>query len=67
MDFLKDLIKINNDILLNDLINKQSLNKEESKKFIETYDKHNNKLFILCKKYHINDYEKEIIRYKLRV
>ena len=63
MDFLKDLIKINNDILLDNLIKKRILNKEESKVFIKYYDKHNNRLFVLCKRYNIDDYEQKIIRY----
>ena len=50
MDFLKDLIKINNDILLDNLIKKRILNKEESKVFIKNYDKHNKWFF-----YHINE------------
>ena len=60
MDFLKDLIKINNLILLDKISNENSLNENEKKQFILKYNKRNNRLFISCKRYNIDDYKIKI-------
>lgn len=65
MDFLKQLLELNNKIYLNELAKKQNLNEEEKIKFIQNYNKRNNRLFIPCKKYRTDDYKTKIKRYKL--
>ena len=65
MDFLKELIEINNVYTLDKIANKQNLGKEEHVKFIEKYNKSNNRLFTPCKKYKIDDYKLRLERYQL--
>tara|TARA_B100001287_G_C22649670_1_gene514552 strand:+ start:1233 stop:1436 length:204 start_codon:yes stop_codon:yes gene_type:complete len=65
MDFLKELIEINNVYTLDKIANKQNLEKEEHVKFIEKYNKSNNRLFTPCKKYKIDDYKLRLERYQL--
>ena len=64
MDFLKELIEINNVYTLDKIANKQNLEKEEHVKFIEKYNKSNNRLFTPCKKYMIDDYKREVEKYE---
>ena len=61
MDFLKDLIEINNLEYLKDLAKEKKLDQEETEQFIQKYNKRNNRLFISCKQYKIDDY-KDIIQ-----
>ena len=65
MDFLKELIEINNVYTLDKIANKQNLEKEEHVKFIEKYNKSNNRLFTPCKKYKIDEYKLRLERYQL--
>ena len=58
MDFLKDLLELNNVIYLEKLAEKQDLEDEEKEGFIKKYNKRNNRLFKPCKKYMIDDYKK---------
>ena len=63
MDFLKELIELNNKLYLNELTKKQNLSEEETEKFIQRYNKRNNRLFIPCKKYRIDEYKIKVKRY----
>lgn len=65
MDFLKDLIELNNVIYLEKLSEKQSLDEEEKEQFIQKYNKRNNRLFKPCKKYTIDEYKIKVDRYSL--
>lgn len=65
MDFLKELIEINNVYTLDKIANKQNLEKEEHVKFIKKYNKSNNRLFTPCKKYKIDEYKLRLERYQL--
>lgn len=60
MDFLKDLIEINNLEYLKDLAKEKKLDQGETDRFIQQYNKRNNRLFISCKKYKIDEYKKLI-------
>ena len=57
MDFLKDLIEINNLDYLKSLAKEKKLDQEETEQFIQQYNKRNNRLFISCKKYKIDEYK----------
>lgn len=65
MDFLKDLLELNNTLYLEKLADKQNLDELERKQFIQKYNKRNNRLFKPCKKYVIDDYKVKIDRYEL--
>ena len=65
MDFLKEILELNNIIYLDKLTKEQNLNEEEKIKFIQKYNKRNNRLFTPCKKYKIDEYKLKIQRYKL--
>ena len=65
MDFLKDLLELNNVIYLEKLAEKQNLDEEEKIQFIQKYNKRNNRLFKPCKKYMIDDYKLKVERYQL--
>ena len=54
MDFLKEILELNNIIYLDKLTKEQNLNEEEKIKFIQKYNKRNNRLFTPCKKYKIS-------------
>ena len=64
MEFLKDLLEINNEIFLMKLAEKQNLDDDNKDKFIQKYNKINNRLFTPCKKYRIDEYEIKVKRYK---
>ena len=64
MDFLKELLELNNVIYLEKLAEKQNLDEEEEG-FIKKYNKRNNRLFKPCKKYMIDDYKTKVERYEL--
>ena len=65
MDFLKDLLELNNVIYLEKMANKQQLDEDESEQFIQKYNKRNNRLFIPCKMYRIDDYKVKVEKYEL--
>jgi len=65
MDFLKDLLELNNVIYLEKLADKQSLDESEREQFIRKYNKRNNRLFKPCKKYMIDEYKVKVDRYEL--
>ena len=65
MDFLKELLELNNVIYLEKLAEKQDLEDEEKEGFIKKYNKRNNRLFKPCKKYMIDDYKTKVERYEL--
>ena len=69
MDFLKELIEINNENFLEKYSIKYISENEENYlekriEFINKYKKKNNNLFTLCKRYNIDDYYKKLIRLK---
>ena len=64
MDFLKDLLELNNVIYLEKLADKQSLDELEREQFIRKYNKRNNRLFKPCKKYMIDEYKVKVDRYE---
>lgn len=63
MDFLKELLELNNVIYLEKLAEKQNLDEEEKIQFIQKYNKRNNRLFKPCKKYMIDEYKIKVDRY----
>ena len=65
MDFLKDLLELNNVIYLTKLAEKQNLDEDGSEQFIQKYNKRNNRLFKPCKKYKIDEYQIKVERYQL--
>ena len=65
MDFLKDLLELNNVIYLEKLAEKLDLDEDEKEVFIQKYNKRNNRLFKPCKKYMIDDYKTKVQRYSL--
>ena len=65
MDFLKDLLELNNVIYLEKLAEKQNLDEDRSEQFIQKYNKRNNRLFKPCRKYKIDEYQIKVERYQL--
>jgi len=65
MDFLKDLLELNNVIYLEKLAEKQNLDEKEKIQFIKKYNKRNNRLFKPCKKYIIDEYKIKVDRHSL--
>ncbi len=63
MDFLEELLIINNLYTLNKIADERELNDEERIEFIQKYNKSNNRLFTPCKKYMIDDYKSEVEKY----
>lgn len=63
MDFLKELLELNNVIYLEKLSEKQNLDEDEKIQFIQKYNKRNNRLFKPCKKYMIDEYKIKVERY----
>ena len=63
MDFLENLIIINNMITLQNLAKEKNLNEEETELFIQKYNKDNNRLFTPCKQYKIDEYRAAIDKY----
>lgn len=64
MDFLEELLIINNLYILNKIADEKNLDNEERKEFIQKYNKSNNRLFTPCKKYMIDDYKREVEKYE---
>ena len=67
MDFLENLMKINNIITLQNLAEDKNLNEEETEIFIQKYNKDNNRLFISCKQYPIDEYKVAVDKYRTRL
>jgi hypothetical protein len=65
MDFLENLIIINNMITLRNLAKDKNLNEEETELFIQKYNKDNNRLFTPCKQYKIDEYRVVTDKYQL--
>tara|TARA_B100000902_G_C26880704_1_gene702440 strand:+ start:465 stop:662 length:198 start_codon:yes stop_codon:yes gene_type:complete len=63
MDFLKELLELNNITYLEKIANEKKLEEEDKEKFIQKYNKRNNRLFKPCKKYKIDEYQLKIQRY----
>ena len=63
MDFLKDLLELNNVIYLEKLAEKQNLDEDEKIQFMQKYNKRNNRMFKPCKKYMIDEYKEKVERY----
>lgn len=64
MDFLEELLIINNLYTLNKIADEKGLVDEERDEFIQKYNKSNNRLFTPCKKYMIDDYKCEVEKYE---
>ena len=60
MDFLEELLIINNIYTLNKIADERGLDDEERIEFINKYNKSNNRLFTPCKKYIIDDYKRQV-------
>ena len=60
MDFLKDLLELNNVITLEKIANEKGFTQDETKQFITKYNKRNNRLFKPCKTYRIDNYRFKI-------
>ncbi len=67
MDFLKDLMKINNELYLEKISKEKNLDIDETILFINKYNKSNNRLFKCQKKYTIDEYQTKISRTKLNI
>ena len=67
MDFLKDLMKINNELYLEKLAKEKELDIDETILFINKYNKSNNRLFKCQKKYMIDEYQQKISRIKVNI
>ena len=66
MDFLKDLMKINNELYLDKLAKEKELDIDETILFINKYNKSNNRLFKCQKKYTIDEYQTKINKYRVQ-
>jgi hypothetical protein len=64
MDFLEELLIINNLYTLNKIADERELDDEDRIEFIKKYNKSNNRLFTPCKKYMIDDYKREVEKYE---
>jgi len=67
MDFLENLMEINNIITLQKLAEDKNLNEEETEFFIQKYNKDNNRLFTPCKQYQIDEYKVAVDKYRARL
>jgi len=66
MDFLKDLLEINNKLYLEKIAKEKKLDIDETIIFINKYDKSNNRLFKSHKKYMIDEYQQKINKYRVQ-
>ena len=64
MDFLKELLELNNEIYLTKLDKNQQLDEDSTEQFIQKYNKRNNRLFTPCKKYRIDEYKLKVEKYE---
>ena len=62
MDFLKELMELNNIVYLE----KISADEEDLNDKKRDYNKRNNRLFKPCKKYKMNDYQSKVDKWALR-
>jgi len=62
MDFLKELLELNNIVYLTRLAEKHGLDDGDKKEYIYKYNKGNNRLFVASKSYMIDEYRKKITR-----
>jgi len=62
MDFLKELIELNNIVILE----KKSIDEDDLNQKKRFYNKRNNRLFKPCKKYMVDDYRKKVKKWMLR-
>lgn len=63
MDFLEELLLLNNIFTLDKIANEKNLDDDKKKEFILKHNKSNNRLFTPCKKYMIDEYKKEVDKY----
>ena len=63
MDFLEELLLLNNIFTLDKIANEKNLDEDKKKEFILKHNKSNNRLFTPCKKYMIDEYKKEVDKY----
>tara|TARA_B110000305_G_C18806251_1_gene344920 strand:+ start:286 stop:495 length:210 start_codon:yes stop_codon:yes gene_type:complete len=64
MDFLEELLIINNLYTLNQIASDRKLEGVEREEFIKKYNKSNNRLFTPCKKYMIDEYKESVEKYE---
>tara|TARA_B110000971_G_scaffold186269_1_gene194887 strand:- start:52 stop:261 length:210 start_codon:yes stop_codon:yes gene_type:complete len=64
MDFLEELLIINNLYTLNQIASDRKLEGMEREGFIQKYNKSNNRLFTPCKKYMIDEYKETVDKYE---
>jgi hypothetical protein len=64
MDFLEELLIINNLYTLNQIASDRKLEGMEREEFIKKYNKSNNRLFTPCKKYMIDEYKETVDKYE---
>jgi len=62
MDFLKELIELNNIVILE----KKSIDEDDLNQKKRFYNKRNNRLFKPCKKYMVDDYRHKVKKWMLR-
>ena len=61
MDLLKDLIRINNELLIQEL--SKNMDEENQQLFRSEFSKENNILFTISREYKIDGYEKKVIAF----
>jgi hypothetical protein len=66
MDFLEELLILNNLFKLNEIADDLKLEGVERDEFIKKYNKSNNRLFTPCKKYMIDEYKASVEKYERR-
>jgi hypothetical protein len=64
MDFLEELLILNNLYTLNQIASDRKLEGMEREEFIKKYNKSNNRLFTPCKKYMIDEYKESVEKYE---
>ena len=64
MDFLEELLILNNLYTLNQIASDRKLEGVEREEFIKKYNKSNNRLFTPCKKYMIDEYKESVEKYE---
>jgi hypothetical protein len=62
MDFIKELMSLNNIVYLDRVAEKQGLDEVEKNEYIHKYNKGNNRLFVASKSYMIDEYRKTIVK-----
>jgi ATP-dependent RNA circularization protein (DNA/RNA ligase family) len=64
MDFLEELLILNNIFKLNEIADDRKLEGIEREEFIKKYNKSNNRLFKKCNKYMIDEYKEIVEKYE---